>query len=156
MKKTLLAAAAAIATIASASAQTMDGQSTANNNSGGEAFFECVITKVTPADKDPDPSYKVNISIHADGSFDTVVHTARSGATYDRVKQYTNLETGLDKQSGWPMWAGRLKSNRTQTIVGSFFTEGKQKKAHYLEFIFGKDPKKIRTVIDSDCHPIQA
>jgi hypothetical protein len=145
MKKMFLAAAAAIAMIASASAQDAAPNATS---------FECVVTNVSPPDKDADPGYKVNISIDRQGNFLSVVHTTRSGAVYDRVDQYTHLETGMLDNTNAPAWHGTLKKNPVQSISGVFIVE--KNKMHYDELIFGKDKSKIKGLIQSTCHQEQA
>src|SRR5262245_50890355 len=112
MMKTLLAAAATIATIASAGAQTMDGTDTpANHGANNVSEFECVVTKVTPPSKDKDPAYKVNVSIDEDGTFVSVVHTTVSGAVYDRADQYTIVENKMMENNGPNTWFGRSKKH---------------------------------------------
>jgi hypothetical protein len=157
MRKTLLAAVAAIATIASASAQTMDGTNTpANNGANNVSAFECVVTKVTPPDKDKDPGYKVNVSIDGDGNFVNVVHTTVSGAVYDRADQYKITENHIMDNNGPNMWFGQSKKHPEVGMGGMFGINNKTGEMHYREFVFRGKAKKPVTEITSSCHQVQA
>jgi hypothetical protein len=55
--------------------------------------FECSIVREHPPARDPDPVYKINIDVSINsGRLDSigVVHTVRSGKTYDRSGQYSD------------------------------------------------------------------
>jgi hypothetical protein len=156
LKKVLLAAAAVVAVTAAASAQTMDGFDVPANNGANKKYaFECVVTKVTPADKDKDPGYKVNVAIDKDGYFVTVLHTTRSGAVYDRAEQYTDLHSGTAENNGPNYWYGRSKKYPTVKMLGTFgvFKDGRMT---YRELVFKDGVKQPVTTVDTACHPIQA
>lgn len=54
--------------------------------------FECSIVREQPPAKDNDPVYKINVDvvINDSGKLESmnVIHTVRSGKTYDRSQQY--------------------------------------------------------------------
>ena len=164
MKKMLLAAAAAaaIVMVASASAQTMDGKG--DGSYERKYVFECMITKVTPPDKDKDPGYKVNVWTN-DKYIVRVAHTTASGAVFYRGEQYGDTNSGPMNNSfadGALMWWGRSKKHPEVTIVGWIGTlDGK---LTYQEDMFrgknspfwGKSGAKSVTAIRSICHEVEA
>jgi hypothetical protein len=163
MKKMLLAAAATIAMVASAAAQqTMDGKG--DGTYERKYAFECVVTKVSPPDKDKDPAYKVNVWTN-DKYVVRVAHTTASGAVYYRGEQYGDTNSGPMKNSfedGPLMWWGRSKKHPEVTIAAWIGTlDGK---LTYMENIFkgkaspffGNSKAKPVTMIESVCHEVQA
>jgi hypothetical protein len=56
-----------------------------------DGYFECAIVGHT-SERDSDPVYKINVNVNSDsaGKFNSmgIVHTVRSGRTYDRSEQY--------------------------------------------------------------------
>lgn len=154
-KKTLIAATAAIATVASAAAQTMGGTNTPNTNNDVWSF-ECVVVKVTPPSKDRDPGYKVNITINSDGQFTDVTHTTVSGAVYDRADQYKDLRTGRLENNGPNVWFGKSKKYPELSMIGSFGIINKTGEAVYDEAVFKGNAKKPHTTIHTTCHQFQA
>jgi len=144
MMKTLLAAVAAIAMVASAAAQTMDDTT---NNQGGEYWYECSVTKSGP---DKDPGYKVNVYIDAKSdTFIRVVHTTRSGKEYDRSSQYTILDN-KHTNTGANLWVGYLTKNKSIIKAGTLgVIDGA---SHYREWVTGK--KSMVMDMDSVCHAV--
>jgi CRP-like cAMP-binding protein len=156
LKKVLLAAAAAVAVTAAASAQTMDGfDLPANNGVNKKYAFECVVTKVTPTDKEKDPGYKVNVTINYDGRFAEVVHTTRSGAVYDRAEQYMVQVNEPYNSNGPNAWYGNSKKHPSVKMLGMFsvFKDGRMT---YRELVFKDGVKQPVTTVDTACHRIQA
>jgi len=164
MKKMLLAAVAAIATIASASAQTMDGAKDDTPDANAKYAFECTITKVSPPDKDRDPAYKVNVWVN-DTQFVRMAHTLVSGAVVYRSEQYGNFGTAPMKTSiedSPLMWWGRSKKHPEITILG--WIGSLNGKLVYKEEIFkgkaspffGNSKAKAVTTVDSTCHRVEA
>src|SRR5262249_37651760 len=121
MKKTLLAAVAAIAMVAGAAAQTMDGKAGVNESDKTYWWYECSVAKITPAEKDNDPVYKINVYLDAaDNSFVKVVHTTRSGKEVSRADQYTaNVEISKTDK-GASTWFGVHNKNRNLSMGGIF------------------------------------
>src|SRR5262249_1605819 len=152
MKKTLLAAVAAIAMVAGAAAQTMDDT---GNNDKQYYWFECSVASIQPQDKnDKDPVYKTNLYFDAsDYSFVKVVHTLRSGKEVNRADQYNvNVEITKTKE-GASVWMGTHGKNRNLSMGGLF---GVLKNGQWIydemQFYSGRKGPIIK--MHSVCHQI--
>jgi len=144
MMKSLLAATAAIAMVASAAAQTMDDNASVNTDTN-ETWFEC---SVTSADRDSDPVYKVNVSFEGD-MFNRVIHTTRSGKMYNRAAQYDVFTNGHTQQ-GANLWVGRHLKNKNLLMSGTLgVINGK---LYYKEWRPTPNNVLQTLVMESVCH----
>jgi hypothetical protein len=154
MKKALLAATAAIAMVAGAAAQTMDGNTGTNESDKTYWWYECSVAKVTPPDRDSDPVYKINVYLDAaDYSFVKVVHTMRSGREVSRADQYTkNVDIGKNK-NGASTWFG-VHGKNPKLAMGGIFGVLKNGQWVYDEMQFMQGRKEPTMVMRSVCHQI--
>jgi hypothetical protein len=149
MKKLLLVTAAVAAVVASVASVTAGQFMNSEKDSDEGLNYECLVVKVTPADHDRDPGYKVNVFLDGNG-FNSTVHTTVSGKTYERSDQYTNLKTWNAWKNGqgpW-MWSGWLP-NFGVKMVGTIGTD-KGGKVFYDELVYRGD--KVATTIHTVCH----
>jgi hypothetical protein len=112
--------------------------------------FECSVVGHT-SERDADPVYKINVNVTLNdgGKFVSmgVVHTVRSGRTYDRSEQYR------DRASIWQTegkmewnWGGKRSSN---VMVGSLY-HSEHDGWMYSEQIFQNNTRVYQLL--SDCH----
>ena len=146
MKNTLVAAIAVILTSSTASADfvnkplpTFDG-----------GAFECSIVGHT-ADRDADPVYKINVRVMVNDSGEPtsfgVIHTTRSGATYDRSAQY-NKDTSIWKTNDRMEWNWGGKRGDLIMIGKLYYNQNEG--WMYSERIFENRREKYAML--SDCH----
>ena len=169
MMKFLLATAAVLATIASVHADEISELRKADEEARVKAAaqkyaYECVITKITPKDKDSDPSYKVNVVVNNTG-FVNVWHTTASGKEYDRAKQYNKdqrtgpARDGEDWNTSPLLWLGIHNKSADISMIGKIGTwkQNGIEKMFYFETVYKKVKGKHVPVtsIESACHPIQ-
>jgi hypothetical protein len=144
MMKSLLAATAAIAMVASAAAQTMDDNTSVNTDTN-ETWFECSVTR---ADRDADPVYKVSVSIEGD-MFTRVLHTTQSGKVYNRASQYEVLRNNHTTQ-GANLWVGQHLKNKKLFMSGTLgVINGK---LYYKEWRPSSSNVLQTLVMESVCH----
>jgi hypothetical protein len=107
--------------------------------------WECGLIQVSPADRDRDPGFKINLVITPD-SF-SATHTTISGAVYMRDDQYLNVRSWND---GAVHWAGRSVRNPQVAMVGTFGRNRATGRMQYVEKVYKAG--KLETVITSTCH----
>ena len=112
--------------------------------------FECSIVRERPPARDRDPVYKININVTINDSGKLasigVVHTARSGKTYDRSQQYsggTIWKTPDRMEWYWQGFRGPIK------MVGEIYNSDRDGWM-YQETIFNNG--RIEYQMLADCH----
>ena len=144
MKKTLLAAVAAIAMVAGAAAQTMDSTASVNTDNN-EIWFECSVTKLA---REKDPVYKVLVSLEND-IFSRVLHVTQSGMVYNRANQYDVFRNNHSKEGG-NIWTGQHNKNKKLYMSGTLgVINGK---LYYKEWRPTPNNVTQTLVVESVCH----
>jgi len=152
MKKTLLAAVAAIAMVTGAAAQnTMDDT---GNNEKQYYWYECSVASIQPRDQDKDPVYKINLYFNADDyNFVRVTHTLRSGRQVDRGDQYNVNVTITKTKEGASVWFGTHGKNRKLAMGGLFgWLKDGQIVYDELQYVDGRKGPIMK--MHSVCHQI--
>jgi len=151
MMKSLLAGVAAIAMVASAAAQTMDGTASTNQTEE-EIWFECSVTKLA---HEKDPVYKVLVSILDNGNdaesiFGKVLHVTQSGKVINRADQYDAFRNNHGAQGG-NIWTGQHRKNKNLYLTGTFGVFGNT--LYYKEWRPSTNPANQQTpIMESICH----
>jgi|SRR5215813_4933716 len=146
MKKLLLSTVVAALATSAANA----GQPFASDENE-ERMFECSVIKVSPPDNDRDPGYKITVSLDGNG-FTSVVHTTRSGRTWDRSEQYSHRRSWNDAKNGgdgpyvWTGWSAKYQVTM-KGVIG-----GQSGKLVYDEYVY--QGNKLVTKVQSVCHQI--
>jgi len=149
MKKTLLAAVAAIAMVAGAAAQTMDSTASVNTDNN-EIWFECSVTKLV---REKDPVYKVLVSLEND-IFAHVLHVTQSGRVYNRADQYDVFRNNHSQQGG-NIWTGQHNKNKQLYMTGTFGVINNT--LYYKEWRPSTAPASQQTpIMESVCHRTSA
>jgi hypothetical protein len=107
------------------------------DSSFGNGYFECGIIQSKPADRDPDPIYKINVSLSFTDenklSEMTVTHTAVSGKSYQRSDQYANSSLVKTPDKLEIYWRGYWRKNPSVLMVGHFWYEMSSRRWNYQE-----------------------
>jgi hypothetical protein len=74
-------------------------------------------TPIEPRVTAPDRLVSVEITLRANGTFNTVIYRAANGAIYDRGSQYVSTNKLFNGQY---VWIGSLRVNRNIGMLGSF------------------------------------
>jgi hypothetical protein len=144
VKKALfLTTAAAVVTLASVSAYAARPAQPISESWS----LECGLIRVSPADRDRDPGFKINISISPEEGF-VVTHTMISGAVYDRTDQYEDLRS-WKVNNGPYQWSGRSVKYPQLVMVGTFGRE-RTGQLVYMEEIYRSG--RLETTVRSICH----
>jgi hypothetical protein len=117
-------------------------------NDDGPAWWECVVSKVSPADHDSNPGYKVNLTatFNQDSKIDTfeAVHTRLNGIKSKRSEQYASVQLVGDRHRiQWSGWRGK----ETQMSGTLYFQSGRWL---YDEII--RTNGRIVVTINTACH----
>jgi hypothetical protein len=162
MKKLFMTAVAAIAVVASASANAQRGMEESDTPAEKTFAYECVVDRVTPADHDKDPGYKVNIETDMH-QFLRVWHTLKSGKIADRTGQYEPKYNGTKRENAdWStsplVWYGPSKANPKLSMYGIIGTQNADGtgKLLYVEELFRGNEKKPVMTINTTCHQVNA
>jgi hypothetical protein len=115
----------------------------------GDAYYECAVTRVTPADRDRNPGYKVDLHIdREDGRVVAfgVVHTLADGTTVDRSAQYKG-----DRINWWPNGSAQWTGWHGNMLYDRYL----QRQQHHL---YRSDPcwrpQRSRECHDPDSRPL--
>ena len=161
MKKLLMTAVAAIAVVASASANAQRGMEESDTPAEKTFAYECVVDRVTPADHDRDPGYKVNVVTDMTHII-SVWHTLKSGKEVDRTTQYDATSGALRKNEDWStsplVWYGPSKKSPQLAMRGIIGTQNANGtgKLFYLEELYRGNEKKPVLTVNTTCHRINA
>src|SRR6516225_1676821 len=87
--------------------------------------LECVPVTLKPKDNDPDPVYKIMVSLtlrsYNDPETLNVIHVRTSGEQVDRTQQYGDAKLWQKQGFNEWHWTGTLKRNPRLTMNGSLY-----------------------------------
>lgn len=119
-----------------------------------DGYFECAILGHTAERDPPDPVYKINVNVGSDsaGKFNSmgIVHTVRSGRTYDRSEQYRQDDIWQTQGRMEWYWKGQ-RGNKN--MVGELY-HNERDGWMYSEQLF-QNGRQTYSML-SDCHLMQA
>jgi hypothetical protein len=112
--------------------------------------FECSVVNEQPRDRDPNPVYKINVNVMLSdmGRITSmgVVHTVRSGKTYDRSEQYSNGTVGQKPGLMEWYWSGRRGDLQ---MIGTIYHNDRDGWMYREQIVkYGR----IQYTMLSDCH----
>jgi len=117
-----------------------------------DGSFECSIVGHTP-ERDPDPVYNISVNVGSDsaGKFNSmgIVHTVRSGRTYDRSEQYRQGDIWQTQGKMEWYWKGQRGD---VTMVGELYHNDSDGWM-YSEHLFQNGSQTYGML--SDCHLMQ-
>lgn len=116
-------------------------------------YLECGGIGTQPVDHDPDPVYKINITLvphNGHINYLDVRFTAVSGAVYIRANQYSDMTYSEGYEGAMPMinWYGRWNKNPNVLMMGRILRNGAR--AWYNEM--RQNGAAITMVMTSACH----
>ena len=112
--------------------------------------FECTVVSEQPRDRDPNPVYKINVNLDLNDAgkitSSGVVHTVRTGKTYDRSEQYPN--GSVSQKPGFKEWY--WSGNRgEQRMIGTFYNSDRDGWMYREQIVkYGR----VQHTMLSDCH----
>ena len=115
--------------------------------------LECVPETLKPKDNDPDPVYKIMVSLtlrsYNDPESLNVIHVRTSGEQVDRTEQYGNAKLWQKQGFNEWYWTGTLKRNPRLTMNGRLYRSAAGK-WFYEETLF--DRRRQDFFLKSVCH----
>lgn len=125
----------------------------------GHGNFECGVVQVSPRDNDPDPIYKINISVgFLDGEpakLDTmtIVHASVDGKIYPRSDQYSNDKLFQVPGKLEVTWQGHWKKNTAVVMNGRIWNDANNRRWFYSEDQYKNGRQEMHML--SICHLLE-
>jgi hypothetical protein len=112
------------------------------------AWWECVVAKVSPADHDSNPGYRVNLTatFTQNNKIDTfeAVHTRLNGIQSRRSEQYAGVQLIGDRNRiQWSGWRGK-----STQMLGTLYSQN----GHWVYDETIRQDGRVAVTINSVCH----